>query len=388
MDPDIDTVIELMRVPGASCNENEISKNIRSMLIKRGVPDSSIFSDNAHKRSCYGGQTGNLIVDLHGSKDDGWRLLTTHMDTIPAAVGSEPYIDGSRIKNRTRGTSLGADARAGCAVLIHAISELMNSGTDHPRCTFVFFVQEELGLVGSRNMKFVDSDHQPVAFNFDGEDPACIVNESIGVARMNITVHGVAAHASRPHNGISAAEIEAVTVADLAKRRWHGSIHINSKTGTANLGVIDGGTMSNQIMPELALLMEARSFDREFRNEIINEWKQCFEKHVELYNSISKTDKKAEVTISDGPIYDPFVIKETDAVVIAAESVIRKCGLNPKLIADGGGMDANSLVEVGIPAVGMGMGLHNAHQEDEWLDVEQYKTACQIATLLCTEETK
>ena len=103
------------------------------------------------------------------------------------------------------------------------------------------------------------------------------------------------------------------------------------------------------------------------------------------YNSGGGTGKVARVTFSAGPKYDPFSLDKREPVVRAAKRAVRACGLKPILVADEGGMDTNSLVEAGLPSVGMGMGLHNAHQEDEWLDLEQFRTACRLAFFLCTD---
>jgi len=357
------------------------------MLLQSAVAESCIRSDDAHQRSAYGGETGNLIVDLPGNGVGRRRLLSTHMDTIASAVGSDPYIEGCRLINRAEGHSLGADARAGCVVLLQAIEQLSRRGSDHPPCTFVFFVQEELGLVGSHSLDVEQlGDPSPkVGFNFDGEDVTEIVNTSIGVARLYITIYGLAAHGSRPRRGISAAEIEAKAMSMLVDHGWHGTISTQQGKGTANLGVLHGGTMSNQVMPELDALMEARSFDRSFRDRIIEEWKKQFHNTVANYNSGRAAGKLARVAFSAGPMYDPFSLDEEEPVVRAAKRALSACGLKPILVADEGGMDTNSLVEAGLPSVGMGMGLHNAHQEDEWLDLDQFQNGCRVALFLCTD---
>lgn len=363
---------------------------IRTILLQLGVPGACIRHDNANLNSSYGGEIGNLIVDLKGHGRGPRRLLSTHMDTIPSAVGSDPCVEGNRLINRSKAHSLGADARAGCAVLIYAIRELVKKKGDHPPRTFVFFVQEELGLVGSKALEASLLGEPPpeLAFNFDGGDVAEIVNQSIGVERLYITVHGIAAHGSRPQNGISAAEIEARAVARLVETGWHGMISQAQGNGTANLGVLHGGTMSNQLMPELNALVEARSFDKRFRDRIIDEWKRGFQETVEHCNQTKGLDKQASVSFSPGPVYDPFFLDEQEPVVVIAKRAVSACGLDPLLIADPGGMDANTLVEAGIPCVGLGMGLYNAHQEDEWLDLEQFNTSCRLAAFLSTDSGK
>lgn len=387
MSDEIQALIDLIEVPGPSCREKAISDKIRLALLDLGVSEGSLRQDEAHLRSRYGGEVGNLIVDLPGHGNAPRRLLSTHLDTIPSAVGTRPYAEGNRLLNRARGHSLGADARAGCAALIHAVRALVRLRGDHPPCTFVFFVQEELGLVGSRGLdtRLLGEPAPAMAFNFDGENVRDIVTSVIGVERLYISVHGVAAHGSRPRAGISAAEIEARALAALAEAGWHGLVDRREGSGTSNLGVLNGGTMSNQVMPELSALMEARSFDREFRRRIIEEWKKEFRRAVSRQNGARRLEKKARVSFSPGPVYEPFALDEGDLVVVAAKRALASCGLIPVLIADPGGMDANNLVDAGIPCVGIGMGMYNPHQEDEWLDLRQFHKSCRLAVRLSTD---
>jgi tripeptide aminopeptidase len=254
----------------------------------------------------------------------------------------------------------------------------------HPPVTFVFFVQEELGLVGSKGMDPAAlGDPAPsMCFNFDGHHVSEIEYSIAGVERLNINISGVSAHGGRPQHGISAAAIEARAVAALVEDGWHGEIRKSGKYGTSNLGVLRGGKGSNQVMPELYGLLEARSFDRDFRNRIIEEWKKRFEESVRYFNDNSSSESKAGVEFTPGPVYDPFTLEKDAPVVMAASEAIRQCGVQPELIEDMGGQDSNNIVAAGIPAVGLGTGCQNAHSKDEYVDVDDYEQCCRLAEIL------
>ncbi|MEO1984229.1 MAG: hypothetical protein ABGZ24_27250, partial [Fuerstiella sp.] len=94
----IHRVMELMAIPGQSCEESKVATWLREELIRAGVPKSAISSDTAHRRSPAGGQVGNLIVKLKGNIRAPRRLLMAHLDTVPLAVGCKPVRKGDLVR--------------------------------------------------------------------------------------------------------------------------------------------------------------------------------------------------------------------------------------------------------------------------------------------------
>jgi tripeptide aminopeptidase len=62
----ISNLMELLSVPGVSCEERDIAHKIVEVLSRHGLPKSAVVFDNAHKKSPYGGNVGNLIIKLPG----------------------------------------------------------------------------------------------------------------------------------------------------------------------------------------------------------------------------------------------------------------------------------------------------------------------------------
>ena len=150
----INDLLDLLPIPGPPAKESEIAEAIKDKLLSMGVSPGSIFHDNAHQQSEYGGEVGNLIVHINGRIDEPRLMFSTHMDTVPIAVGCQPRLDleNKRIVNDAEGHALGGDNRAGCAVLLHLARELLKKQGEHPSVTLVFFIQEEVGLVGARGL--------------------------------------------------------------------------------------------------------------------------------------------------------------------------------------------------------------------------------------------
>jgi tripeptide aminopeptidase len=385
MPADLEELLELMTVPGPAGKESAVSDFIRGKFLEMGVPAEDVVSDDANARSPHGGETGNLIVRIEGKSTGERRMFSTHMDTVPEAVGCRPEIRDRRVVNAAPGRALGADARAGCAVLLAAARALMKLEGDHPPRTFVFFVQEEFGLAGSRELDLsLLGEQRPVmGFNFDNSRDKLIVSSVGGAERFTLRVRGVPAHSIRPDEGVSAALIEARALARLEADGWFGRIEKPEGTGTANLGALHGGEFSNVLMPELVAQCEARSFDAEFQRAIVERWRTAFEAAAARFGDVSGPNgERAGVAFEPGGRYESFSLPDDAPVVRAALAAARAVGLDVSPQSNDGGQDANRLVAHGIPAVGISYGGRKCHSPEEWLDLDVFEKSLEMAELL------
>ncbi|MFO0884592.1 MAG: M28 family peptidase [Pirellulales bacterium] len=65
-------------------------------------------------------------------------------------AGTKPIVDGDFVRSGNPATGLGADNRAGCAVLLQTARTILQQKLPHPPLTFCWFIQEEAGLYGAR----------------------------------------------------------------------------------------------------------------------------------------------------------------------------------------------------------------------------------------------
>jgi tripeptide aminopeptidase len=388
VEPAIGDLLALLAVPGPPADERSVAEHLRRVLTEMGVSPGSITTDAAQEQSEYGGNTGNLIVRLDGRGSGPRRLFSAHMDTVPLAVGARARFDAGdgRIVNDAPGTALGGDNRTGCAVLLQVARSLCERKGEHAPTTLVFFIQEEVGLVGSRGLEVLrlGPELPALGFNFDGGRPEALVIAVIGTERFTIDVEGIAAHAgARPADGVSAAIIAADALAALAREGWHGAIAKPAGSGSANVGIVNGGTGSNVVMPALHILAEARSHSREFRRKIIAVWQDAF--HLAAASHRNRSGQHGSVRFGPGPTYEAFALSQEEPAVAAAVRAARRCGLDPSFPVNDGGMDANRLVALGIPTVTFGAGQRNVHTAAEYIDVNDFLVACRLAVELTVD---
>lgn len=377
-------VLELMAVPGKSGEEKNIAALIRKHLTAAGAKPSQIRSDEVYKKSPLpGGACGNLVLDLPGTLPGPRRMLMAHMDTVPICVGCKPTREGDYVRSAKADTGLGADNRSGCAVLLTVAREILTRKLPHPPLTFCWFVQEEVGLNGSRYVDKKFLGNPAMAFNWDGGSASKMTVGATGGYRMTIDVHGIASHAGvAPEWGVSAIAIAGVAIADLHHRSWHGAVHKSGQHGTCNIGVIQGGDATNVVTDRVMIRAEARSHDKEFREKIVQEIESAFTRAAATVRNNSGACGSVEF---QGRLdYEAFKLDDDAPVVLEAERVIRSFDLTPERAISNGGLDANWTSAHGIPTVTMGAGQMNPHMVTEALDLEQYRLACQIALKLAT----
>ncbi len=307
-----------------------------------------------------------------------------HMDTVPLCEGARPVVRGDYVAPREKTTALGADDRAGVAVVLHTALEILRRGLPHPPLTFLWTVQEEVGLFGARNLQMGMLGKPRLAFNFDGGSPEKITIGATGGYRMDIRVHGIASHAGNvPEKGVSAIAIASLAVARLHENGWHGLVEQDGRRGTSNVGVIRGGDATNVVTPFVELRAEARSHDPVFRRKIVRAIEHAFRDAAREVRNVADSTGRVEI---DGRLdYEAFRLADNDPSILAAEAAVRAAGGEPLRAISNGGLDANWMTARGIPTVSLGCGQENPHTTEERLNLSQFRQACRIAIRLATD---
>ena len=369
---------EMMEIPGSSGNERAIVKYIRGRLRSARIPARDIRTDTVPARSPVGGGSGNLIVRVGGSRRGTRRLLMAHVDTVPLCIGSEPVRRGPFIESRNPDTGLGGDNRAGAAVVLNTILEIRRNGLSHPPLTLFWPVQEEIGMFGVRYAALSLLHRPGLCFNWDGSLPHIATIGATGACNMDIRVEGVASHAgAHPEQGVSAASIAGLAIANLFRNDWHGEITKGRQTGTSNIGALSGGHATNVVLPDLTLRAEARSHSPSFRARIVREFRNAFEDAADRVRN--RAGARGHVHFHSEPRYDSFRLKRREPCVTVASDAIRLVGLRPEYRVSNGGLDANWMTARGLPTVSLGCGQQAIHTVDEALLVPSFLSACRIA---------
>ncbi len=379
----LDLLLRLLRIPGKSREELTIQRQVIAELTAAGVDPAACVIDDAHRRIPEGGVTGNLIVKLPGTLRGPRRMLMAHVDTVPICVGTDPYVDGEFVRSRAPGTGLGGDDRAGVAVVLTAIREILSRKLPHPPLTLFLPVQEEVGLAGSRFCSVAKLGKPRMAFNWDGNEPDMVCRGATGQETLSVTIHGIASHAGvHPELGVSATAIAALALADLVQAGWHGLIQKGTQTGTSNVGIVHAGEATNVVTPLLTLKAEARSHQPAFRAKIVKAFRTAFERAAKQVKAADGRRGRIEFDVELK--YEAFQLPADAPVVQLAEATLREQGLTPRHVIANGGLDANWMTAHGIPTVTFGCGQRAIHTVDEHLHLPSYYTACRTAIALAT----
>jgi tripeptide aminopeptidase len=387
VEPDLDAalgrVLQLMPIPGPSGNEAAVAKFVTDQLLAAGANASDIRHDKSHTRTPFQGEIGNLIFKLPGTIKAPRRLLMAHMDTVPICVGSKPTRSGEFVRSSDPKTGLGADDRAGVAVVLTAAVEILRRKLPHPPLTFLWTVQEEVGLYGARCADIKLLGGPKLAFNWDGRAVEKLIIGATGGYRMTIEVAGIASHAGvAPEKGASAIAIAALAIAQLHREGWHGLVVRGRQRGTSNVGVIHGGDATNVVTDRVMIRAEARSHSPPFRKRIITAIERAFHDAV---REVKSSEGRRGAVVFDGRLdYEAFRLADDEPCVAAAEAALLSLGIKPEQSVSNGGLDANWMTRHGIPTVTMGCGQMNPHTVDETLDLAAFRQACRVALRLAT----
>jgi tripeptide aminopeptidase len=387
VEPDLgaafERVMRLMRIPGKSGEEAEVARFVVDELRRAGAPAAAVQFDDAHRQSPLKGSVGNLVLSLPGTERGPRRLLMAHLDTVPLCVGCKPVRKKGVVVSDDPSTGLGADNRAGCAVLLTAALEILKRRLAHPPLTFFWAVQEEVGLHGSHYARLSKLGKPRLAFNWDGGPAEKLTIGATGAYRMTIEVKGLASHAGgAPEQGVSSITIAGLAIADLERHGWLGDVRQRGRHGTSNIGVIEGGAATNVVADCVRLRAECRSHDGAFRKEILDAFQAAFERAAgQVRNAAGVT---GEARFQSQLDYDAFRLDAEEPCVLAAEAAVRAIGAQPMRAVTNGGLDANWLTARGIPTVTLGCGQQNVHTTSEQLDVLAFERACRIALRLAT----
>ena len=380
----VDHLMDLLGVEGLSGREANVATLIKKKLRAAGCKPSWMKHDEAHQRIPGDFEIGNLIVKLPGTVKGPRRLFMGHMDTVPLCRGCVPVRRGNRIVSKAK-TALGADNRTACAALVSMVETLLKRNLPHPPLTILFTVGEEIGLWGAREVNLADLGNPAMGFNIDSGDPNEVMVGAIGADRWEVEVLGHSAHAGvHPEHGVSASLIASRAITDAAARGYFGKIRLSGKKGTSNIGVIQGGEATNQVTDHVYVKGESRSHDRAFINEITGAYLRAFERAARgVKNHKGRTGK---IKFKADRDYPSFNMDRSEPVVKLTVKTAKAMGLKPVLKIVDGGLDANFMNARGLPTVTLGAGQHGPHTIEEYVDLREYLTGCQLLLALATAE--
>ena len=263
-------------------------------------------------------------------------------------------------------TLLGADDKAGVAVIMTAAAELMaDPSLKHGPIRVVFTVDEEVG----RGTDKVDlaKINAACAYTLDGEAAGELENETFSADLATVTITGV-----NIHPGLATGRmVNAIRLAGqfISRLPWHrlAPETTGGRDGFLHPYIIEGG------VPEVKIKILLRSFV----TAELAEWARIL--HT-VADSVAAEHPKAKIKVDVTKQYRNMIehlAKEPRAVQLAAEAY-RQLGIEPKFASIRGGTDGSRLSEMGLPTPNISTGMHNFHSPLEFACLEEMESSVKV----------
>jgi len=344
----------------------------------------------------------NIVTRVEGATppERGGKIvmLEAHQDTVPVEGMTiepfSPHIDGGRLYGRGS-----CDIKGGMAAMIAALTRLAaEKPANRPTVVLACTVNEEHGFTGATHWaasyfgRPPDSGRGPEVAPPAGRSKlltrvpdAAIVAEPTqldvvvahkGAARWRCTARGIATHSSQPHLGDNAIYRMGRVLAVLERYARevvpHLASHMLCGQPTLSVGIIAGGISVNTVPGQCTIEIDRRVLPLEDPQVALGHCLDYLQSHLPA---------DADRIVHDTPFLMTRGLADTNNSELAERlgSATRQHGHAGRRIGVPFGTDAPHFAATGCPTVVFGPGsIDQAHTADEWLDLNQLRTAADV----------
>ena len=316
----------------------------------------------------------NIIARLRGQNPDRILVFECHMDTASAQVMTippfEPHIGDGLMYGRGS-----CDTKAGGVAMIHAMKRIKEAGIVPPMTiAYAGAVDEEHLMRGARHMApLVNAEAAVIAEPTDLE----VIRGHKGVVRFHITVHGKAAHSSKPYLGINAINKMArliVRLEDELGPQYEARSDSLLGNPTFNVGIVEGGAQINFVPDTCRAAVDCRILPGDTAESVVGEFER-------VIAAAGAEDAELDARIERPLMFSCGAVGTAEDAPIV-ESTVAACRAVLGDVTIAGvpyGTDASPFADEGVPAVVLGPGsIDQAHGAVEWVECEQVLKAVDI----------
>jgi tripeptide aminopeptidase len=293
------------------------------------------------------GYNGGVIQLPRG----GTRLAPDSMPELRSKIGHD-------IVTSSGDTCLGADDKAGVAVIVTAVAHLVtHPELPRPKLRIGFTPDEEIGE--GATLFDIERFGASCAYTIDGSELGELQDETFSAREAQVTVHGIEVHPGQATGKlVNALRLVAKILAALPSETLtpettsgrQGFIHPYQLAGTAGRATF-------------------RAIVRDFDE-------QSLDRHVELLERTareivaSEPRARLEIEVRDQYRNMREYLDPVPEVTAAAEEAIRLAGVEPRRVPIRGGTDGSRLSEMGLPTPNIFTGGHEYHSVREWASLQ------------------
>ena len=295
--------------------------------------------------------------------DDASQIIT---------VEKYPYLNnfiGKEIITASGKTLLGADDKAGVAILVSLADYLMqHPEIKHGPIKLLFTPDEEVG----RGADFIDFKKLNADFGYtlDGGALGSFEMESFSADQLILTIDGVMAHPGSAKGVMqNAIKIAADIIAALPKDQWCPE-HTAGKEGFVHPANISGGA------EQVAIEFIIRDFDTsnlaKFEARIVEIAESVIHQNPNYNHSTVQIQVKQQYRNMKE------IIDQHPKMVELALDAYRKAGIEPVIEPIRGGTDGSRMSFMGLPTANIFTGMQAIHSKHEWVGVSDMQQAVQV----------
>jgi glutamate carboxypeptidase len=317
-------------------------------------------------------ERGNHVVARFGAPSSALpgsspALVLCHYDTV-WAVGSLATHPFRIEEGKAYGPGI-FDMQSSIMLAEYALRAVSDLQIALPRpVTVLITSDEEVGSPTSRHLIEDEACRSAYVLVMESPLPGGVLKTSRkGGGTYTLTITGRAAHAGvEPERGISA-------IHELAHQvlRLHALSDL-TQGSTVNVGVVQGGTVSNVVAAQAIAKIDVRS------------WTQAESDRLSAaITGLTPVTPGAALHVGGGWNRPPLERTATAALFARTQTIGRELGLELSEGSTGGGSDGNFTGALGIPTLdGLGVPGHGAHADHEHIEVSQISGRAALLTAL------
>jgi tripeptide aminopeptidase len=316
--------------------------------------------------------SGTNVKPILHQQYNGAPIVLPDDPTQIITVEKYPYLKnfiGKEIITASGKTLLGADDKAGVAIIVSLAAYLMqNPSIPHGPIKILFTPDEEVG----KGADFIDFKKLNADFGYtlDGGALGCFEMESFSADHLVLNINGVMAHPGSAKGVMqNAIKIAADIVAALPRDQWCPE-HTEGKAGFVHPTNIQGG--AEQVQIEFLI----RDFDT--ANLVIYEQRilDIAESVIRENPNYNQSSVKIEVKQQYRNMKE--VIDQYPQMVELALNAYQKAGIKPVIEPIRGGTDGSRMSFMGLPTANIFTGMQAIHSKHEWVGVADMQQAVQV----------
>lgn len=336
--------------------------SIPSNSDKKNIPTICYCSHVDTAPDCSGTNVKPILHKNYNAAD----IVLPDDPTQVLTVSKNEYLKnhiGFDIITASGNTLLGADDKAGVAIIMQTVQTLLdNPSVKHGEIKIVFTPDEEVGKGTAKiDMQKIGAQY---GYTLDGGEAGSLEDETFSADAATITIHGVIAHPGYAKNKlVNAMKIAGEILAALPTNEW------SPETTEGMQGFVHPVSL-NGIAEKTTIGFIVRDFKTAELKNHHAKLKQIAETVLAKHTSAS-----FEYAVQEQYRNMKDILVQHPHVVNNAAEAIQRSGLTVIKESIRGGTDGSRLSYMGLPCPNIFTGMQNIHSKLEWVGVKDMEKA-------------